>query len=118
MMERMIAVCGIDCATCVARIATQANDEEAKKRVAAQWRVAYNAPNINTAYVTCDGCRAFDGRLGGHCPECEIRTCGVARGLPNCAHCDEYETCGKLAGFLKFTPPQVKATLDEIRAGI
>ncbi len=113
-MERMIAVCGIDCAACEAYLATQADDESAKERVAAKWRKDYNAPNIDAAYVTCDGCLAFDGRLGGHCPECEIRACGVGRGLPNCAHCPDYNTCDKLAGFISFVP-HVKATLDEIR---
>lgn len=116
-MERMIAVCGLDCAKCEAYLATQANDEAAKERVAAKWRKEYDAPHIDVAYVTCDGCLAFDGRLGGHCIECEIRACGVERGLPNCAHCPEYDSCKKLAGFFEFVP-QVRATLDEIRAAL
>ena len=40
-MERMIAVCGLDCAKCEAYLATQANDEAAKERVAAKWRAQY-----------------------------------------------------------------------------
>ena len=116
-MERMIAVCGLDCAQCDGYIATQANDEEAKERVAARWREEYNAPGIDAAYVTCDGCLAFDGRLGGHCLECNIRACGVERELLNCAHCGEYDTCEKIAGFIEFVP-YVRATLDEIRSGL
>ncbi len=114
-MERIIAVCGLDCATCAGYLATQANDEAWKERVAAEWREAYSAPRIDASYVTCDGCLAFDGRLGGHCAECEIRACGVERGLANCAHCPEYTSCPKLAGFIEFVP-HVKATLDEIKS--
>ena len=51
-MERMIAVCGLDCATCGGYLATQANDEAWKERVAAEWREAYSAPHIDAAYVT------------------------------------------------------------------
>jgi hypothetical protein len=116
-MERLIAVCGLDCAKCEAYLATQAKDEAAKERVAAKWREDYNAPNIDAAYVTCDSCLALDGHLGGHCYECEIRACGVGRGLANCAHCVDYGTCEKLAGFIEFVP-QVRATLDEIRKAL
>jgi hypothetical protein len=34
-MELIIAVCGSDCAKCEAYLATQANDQDWKKRVAA-----------------------------------------------------------------------------------
>jgi hypothetical protein len=114
-MERMIAVCGLDCGTCEARLATEANDEEAKQRVAAKWRVEYSNPSVDVAYVTCDGCLSVEGHLGGHCYECDIRACGVARGLPNCAHCEDYDSCEKLARFVTVAP-FVRATLDEIRA--
>lgn len=113
-MERMIAVCGLDCGSCEARLATQANDEAAKERIAAKWREEFHHPGIDAAYVTCDGCLTVGGRLGGYCKVCEIRTCGVARGLPNCAHCDDFDTCEKLAAFLKIAPP-ARATLEEIR---
>jgi hypothetical protein len=116
-MEAMTAVCGLDCAKCEGYLATQASDEAWKERVAANWREVYNAPNIDAAYVTCDGCLGFDGRLGGHCLECEVRTCGVARELPNCAHCPDYDSCKKLAAFIEWVP-QVKVTLDEIRASL
>ena len=116
-MERMIAVCGLDCLQCEARLATQANDEAAKERVAKKWREEYHSPGINAEYVTCDGCRAFDARLGGHCLECEIRACGVERGVANCAHCSEFDSCAKLASFLKMVP-FVRPTLEEIRASL
>jgi len=41
-MERIIAECGLDCADCEAYLATQANDDEWKKRVAAGWETTYH----------------------------------------------------------------------------
>jgi len=115
-MDRKIAVCGLDCGACEARLATEAKDDEAKLRIAAKWRVEYGNPSVDAAYVTCDGCLSIEGHLGGHCHECDIRACGVVRGLLNCAHCGDYETCEKLARFVKYVP-FVRATLEEIRAG-
>jgi hypothetical protein len=115
-MDKMIAYCGLVCTDCPAYIATQADDREAMERVAAQWRTEFNAPNITVEYVICDGCLAGDGRLGGHCLECEIRACGVARGVANCAYCDDYG-CAKLEGFLGFVPT-ARATLEAIRKSL
>jgi hypothetical protein len=113
-MDAMIAFCGLDCATCEAYLATQANDEAAKERVAEKWRKEYNNPNITAAYVTCDGCTNLEGHAGGHCLECDIRACGIEHEVANCAHCAEYAACGKVARFFGFVPA-AKVTLDEIR---
>jgi hypothetical protein len=110
---KLIAVCGLDCAECEGYLATQANDKVAKERVAAKWRKEHNNPRIDATYVTCNGC--LSERLGGHCSECNIRACGVAHGIPNCAHCLDYETCGKIARFLGFVP-KARANLDSIRS--
>ncbi len=111
----IIAICGLNCAECSGYLATQANDEAAKERVAAEWRVMFHAPGVDAKYVTCDSCRAFGGRLGGHCAECDIRACGMAHGVINCAHCDDYERCERINGFLA-QAPQARARLDGIRA--
>lgn len=113
-MNPMIAFCGLTCTTCDAYLATQANDEAAKEAIAVKWRQEYNAPNITAADVTCDGCLAFDGRLGGYCPQCPIRACGIERKVLNCAYCADYATCDKLLGFFNVAPA-AKATLDGIR---
>ena len=111
-MDRIIAYCGLICSDCPAYIATQANDQEALERVAAQWREEYNAPQLTVESVICDGCLG-DGRKGSHCAECEIRACGVARGVANCAHCIDY-TCEKLEKFFGFVPA-AQGVLDGIR---
>jgi len=113
-MNQLIAFCGLDCAKCEAYLATQANDQAAQERVLAKWRQEFNAPNMTLADVTCDGCLAFDGRLGGYCGQCPIRACGVERMVANCAYCADYVGCEKLAGFF-VQAPAAKTTLDEIR---
>ena len=113
-MNPMIAFCGLDCAACEAYLATQANDEAAKERIAAKWRQEFNAPDITAVHVTCDGCLAFNGRLGGYCTMCPIRACGVERKVTNCAYCADYAACDKLAGFFA-QAPAAKMALEEIR---
>jgi hypothetical protein len=115
-MEPNLAVCGLDCAACAAYKATQANDEAAKERVAAQWRTEFNNPKIDAANITCDGCLAAGGRLGGHCLECEPRLCAVGRGYSNCALCPDYG-CAKITAMLAFMP-EAKARLDSIHAAL
>ena len=114
-MGQLIAMCGLNCSQCEGYLATQANDEAAKERVAIKWQQLYNAPGITAASVTCDGCMSAGGRLGGHCAECEIRACGLAHQIPNCAHCSKFGTCPQLAGFLNFVP-EARNVLQAIRS--
>ncbi len=115
-MSKIIAYCGLVCSECPAYIATQADDRAALERVAAQWREEYNAPDITVESVICDGCLGADGRHCGHWYECEIRICGMERGVVNCAHCADY-ACEKLERFFGFVP-HLRAALDEIRQSL
>ncbi len=103
-MENQIAYCGLDCSMCDAFIATQANDIEAKYRVIENWEKMFNAKGLTPEYVSCDGCHATSGRLCGHCLECKIRTCGISKGIQNCAHCIEFEKCELIQSFIKNVP--------------
>jgi hypothetical protein len=120
-MDKIIAYCGLVCTDCPAYIATQADDRDALERVAAQWREEFNAPEITADSIICDGCLGNDGgRLSGYCSVCEIRACGVARGVVNCAHCAEYARqggCEKLEGFFAHAP-DARTVLDEVRRGL
>ena len=115
-MNKIVAYCGLVCSECPAYTATQANDRAALEQVAAQWREQYNAPDITVEGVICDGCLGTDGRHCAHCFECNIRACGMERGVENCAHCDDY-ACEKLEGFFRFAP-QAKVSLEGIRQGL
>lgn len=114
-MEPMIGCCGLICSDCAAYVATQANDQTALEKVAAQWREEYHAPQITVVSVICDGC-IEDGRKCAHCAECEIRACARTLGLPNCGHCPEYP-CEKAMGFFAMVPA-AKAVLDDVRTGL
>ncbi len=114
-MPKLIGMCGIDCSTCEAYIATQNNDDAEREKVAINWSKQFNA-DIKTKDVNCDGCMSDGSAHFMHCSMCEIRKCGVERGLKNCAYCDDY-ACEQLKNFFKMVPT-CKETLDEVRAGI
>ena len=115
-MDKIIAYCGLNCSECPAYVATQSGDPAALERVAAQWREAFNMPDLTAESVICDGCLQKDGgRLSGYCATCAIRACAVERGVVNCAHCADY-ACDKLTAFWAHAP-EAQATLEQIRAG-
>lgn len=111
-MEEIIAYCGIVCSGCPAYIATQ-NDDDAKRRETAEiWSKNYNH-DLKPEDINCDGCLTTTGRVIGYCNVCEVRKCGMERGVANCAYCEDY-ACDKLEKFFQMVPEN-KTTLDEIR---
>ena len=108
-------MCGLDCTTCEAYIATQSDDDSEREKVAVKWSKQYEA-DIKTSDVNCDGCMSEGDVHFMHCDMCEIRKCGVERGLKNCAYCDDY-ACEQLENFFKMVPV-CKENLDEVRTGI
>jgi hypothetical protein len=111
-MEKMIAVCGINCAECPGYLATRENDDHKRKEVAEQWSKEYQA-EFKPEDINCDGCTFGKERLFVHCQVCEIRKCGQEKQLKNCAYCNEYP-CPKLSQLFLMVP-QGKVVLDEIR---
>jgi hypothetical protein len=114
-MHEMIAYCGLDCLQCGALIATQTKNDEKRAEVAALWSEEYGG-DIQPEDIHCDGCISEGGHLFGHCAVCEIRKCGLAKGVENCAHCGEYP-CMKITDFFVMVP-DAKIKLDGIRAGL
>ena len=117
-MDKLIAYCGLNCSKCPAYVATQSGDPAELERVAAEWREAFNMPDLTAESLICDGCLPgeISGRLSGYCETCAIRACGVERGVATCAHCDEF-ACEKLTAFWA-NAPEAQATLEQIRAGL
>ena len=70
-MEKLIACCGLNCATCEARIATVKNDDELRKITAEKWKTLYNAPDMSPDMINCTGCREEGVKLG-HWSMCQI----------------------------------------------
>ena len=101
-MEKIIACCGINCASCDARIATLANDDQLRSQTAEKWKVAYNA-DITAEMINCTGCRE-DGVKFSHCAECEIRNCVSSKNFETCADCDKLENCALLVNLHQFVP--------------
>jgi hypothetical protein len=114
-MDRMVACCGLVCTDCEAYKATQKGDWEALQQLAGKWSKEFNTP-LSGEDCLCDGCLATTGRQIGYCRECEIRGCGVARAVENCARCPDY-ACDKLEKFLG-SAPQARTTLEELRQSL
>src|SRR5512145_885689 len=102
-MEKIIACCGLNCATCDAWIATVNNDDELRKATAEKWSVQFNAPGLSSEMINCTGCREAGAKFS-HCADCEIRKCVKNKGLDTCGDCQEMEKCSLLEGILKYVP--------------
>ncbi len=109
---KTLAVCGLDCATCPAFVAHQTNDQALRVKTAAEWSKQFKA-EFKPEDINCVGCLKRKGVHFGHCNDCEIRKCGLARKVNNCALCPDYP-CEKIAKFTANVPP-AKANLEEVR---
>ena len=113
-MSEMISICGLMCHECGAFLATRDDDDEKRAEVARTWSKMYGV-EIQPSDINCGGCTS-DGVLFQHCTVCEIRKCGMERGVVNCAHCDDY-ACAKLEEFFGMAP-ECRTQLDGIRTGL
>jgi len=102
-MEKLISCCGLNCATCEARIATINNDDELRKATAEKWKTVYNVPDMSPAMINCTGCRE-EGVKIGHWSMCQIRNCVKLKGFETCGECKDLETCSIVSVVLKNVP--------------
>ncbi len=107
-MEKIIGFCGLICTECPAYLATLNNDDEMRKKTAEKWSEMYHA-DIKPEGIKCNGCTT-PGHKFHHCTECEMRLCGIAKGVKNCGWCAEYP-CPKIKEFQKWVP-DAKKVLD------
>lgn len=110
-MASIIASCGIDCTKCDAYIATMANDDAARGRIAEKWGKEYNFA-FKPGDINCHGCHATDGVQIGHCAQCGIRKCAFGMGYKTCAECADLDTCAQLAAFIS----QIPGARDNLKA--
>lgn len=112
-MIQLIAVCGLDCEKCEARIATQNNDDVLRTKVAKEW-TELNGVEITPAMINCDGCR-MNGVKTPFCDAlCPIRQCALERNCVTCGHCAEMETCEKVAMIIE-NNQEARSNLHQIR---
>ncbi len=99
-MKDLIAYCGLDCETCDARIATINNDDELRKKTAAEWS-RLNQVEIGPEAINCTGCRVA-GVKSPYCGNlCPIRQCALKKNVATCGQCDEMAKCEKLAPIVR-----------------
>ena len=102
-MEKLIACCGLNCASCDARIATINDDNELRAQTAEKWKKQYNAQNITPEMINCTGCREAGAKFN-HCNSCEIRNCVISNNFRTCADCDKLEGCQIVGSLHKYVP--------------
>jgi hypothetical protein len=110
-MDEIIAYCGLACHECGAFVATRENDDQKRAEVARQWSRMFKA-DIKPENINCKGCLSREEPLFSHCKICEIRSCGMGKGIANCGACADYP-CPKLDFIFKGVPA-AKERLDEI----
>lgn len=94
-MNQFIAYCGLDCEVCEARIATVKNDDNLRKKVAAEWS-ELNQTEITPQMINCTGCRV-EGVKSPFCEfMCEIKKCACQKAVETCKDCSEKKNCQKL----------------------
>lgn len=97
----MIAYCCLECDKCDAYLATKNDDDELRAKVAEMW-------HMEAEKIQCNGCKSDKAMF-----DCDAKKCAVARGLPTCAHCDDFPTCDKEV-WKKFPP--LKEKVETMRA--
>lgn len=108
----MLGYCGIDCDACTAYKGTVTTDMSLLEKAAGSyWNGAYNA-----AEWVCLGCTPADQPfLAKYCAKCRIRDCAIAKGVPNCAACNSYETCATLKDFIQGESEALSQRMDLLR---
>ena len=91
-MNKMIAICGLDCEKCDAYLATLHNDNALREKTAALWANLNHAP-ITADMINCTGCR-MEGRKTPFCESmCEIRKCAQGKNVDTCGDCPKLAHC-------------------------
>jgi hypothetical protein len=111
-MKKLISCCGLDCATCNARIAHITNDNDLRRKTAGEWSIQFNS-TITADMIDCAGCRE-SGVHFGYCAMCEIRNCVKNKGFQTCADCSEMNSCQKIAMIQQNVPESV-ANLESLK---
>lgn len=83
-----LSYCGLLCDECPLYIATKANDQSAKEKLAQE---CSTADTVFTAEdMTCEGCFWEQNESSKMCGGCEIRKCAQNKTVENCGRCAAY----------------------------
>ncbi|MCP4133242.1 MAG: DUF3795 domain-containing protein, partial [bacterium] len=61
-MDTMLSYCGLDCGECPVFVATKADDNSKRQKVADSWSKMLQK-ELTAADINCDGCTQEGGRL-------------------------------------------------------
>mgnify|MGYP001178196884 CR=1 FL=1 len=111
-MDKILASCGLDCATCCAYICFKNDDQKLRIKSAAEWSERYHA-DVKPEDVNCSGCLETGPKIK-HCNECAMRLCTIKKNIKHCGLCGDYP-CPDLNKFFEMVPG-AKKTLDDLRA--
>jgi len=104
-MEKLIACCGLNCATCDARIATVKNDDELRKVTAEKWKQMYGASDLTPEMINWHRMQRAWSKIPAIAMNAKSRNCVKAKGYDTCGECKELETCHLfVAGVHKYVP--------------
>jgi len=105
--NKMIAICGLNCAECPAHVALIKNDDELREKTAQEWSKQFGH-DFAAVDINCVGCREIDGTHGGYCHACPLRLCALGKKLSNCYMCAEFDLCQKRKEFETQTGMSIK----------
>ena len=93
--NKHIGMCGLECSSCAAFIATKNNDDLLKEKTAKEWTKRYLNDNgdksvLKPEDINCTGCLSDDPKYL-YCNECNIRQCCLKKGISNCKECSSYK---------------------------
>ncbi|MBN2146551.1 MAG: DUF3795 domain-containing protein [Anaerolineales bacterium] len=92
MIEPILTRCGYRCDLCLAYRPNVALNPANQEKLSDGW-FKYFGFRLDPSAILCDGCMAENPELID--AACPVRPCVIARGLENCARCEEY-ACEKL----------------------
>jgi hypothetical protein len=101
-MSKMISYCGIDCSKCESYLATQADSDIDRKKIALKCRLQFNV-DLEPEQINCTGCKSDGVKCAFATTLCEIRKCNIRKSQPYCAVCREYK-CAKLEKIIASAP--------------
>ena len=119
MKEEIISYCGLICSNCPIHLASIETDivkkNEMISKIILVCKKEYNIEYSPLDITDCDGCMGESGILFSGCSKCKIRKCAIAKGVINCAYCNDY-ICDDLNELFK-SDPSTTNRLENIRHG-
>ena len=115
-MNDLIGCCGLDCETCVARIATHTNDNALREKTAALW-TKLNGVTITPEMINCTGCRVAGAKTPFCDKLCPVHNCVREKSLDTCADCGQMDECPTLRQ-IAVNSPFVWDNLKQIRKAL